>query len=118
MTNHADLARQCLASSIDLREAFRLAQNAKPKDHARIAVLASDQHYAFESARLHADLAQVQAIDDLRAEVTRLIDDLTGVPDPRPALSLVNPEGSPIAALLGHFGIKGDFVIADDGAES
>lgn len=94
MVHHFDRSTHRLSVAEDAREALDKAYQARPKDPVRIAHLNDHLRHNMAVARMHAHLAEVQALYDLRGSVDQLFQALTAEPDapmPRPALELVNP---------------------------
>src|SRR5690349_7357285 len=82
MIQHFDLSRSHLATASDVREALDHAYQAKPKDPVRIAQLNDHLRHHMATARMHAHLAEVHALYDLRGSVDQLFQALTAEPQP------------------------------------
>lgn len=96
MVQHFDRSTHRLSVAEDAREALDKAYQARPKDPVRIAYLNDHLRHNMAVARMHAHLAEVQALYDLRASVDQLFQALTAEPEAleagptRPPLELVH----------------------------
>lgn len=91
MINHETLALERMEAAENYRQALKTAHRSRPKTPetlAQIASLNEDLRHTLTLAKLHTNLAQVQAaraqvgaLEDLRAEVERLVEDLTAPMD-------------------------------------
>jgi len=84
MIQHFDLSRSHLTTASDVREALDKAYQAQPHDRVRIAYLNDHLRHNMAVARMHAHLAEVQALYDLRSSVDQLFQALTAEPEPVP----------------------------------
>ena len=97
MTDHFARSVELMDRAESLRSSIDLAHTERPKNPVKIARLNDRLRFTLTMAKLHANLAEVQAMYDLRAEVTELVCDLTSVPPfiPQPrARALGVVEGS------------------------
>lgn len=82
MVQHFALSTDRLAVAEGVREALDQAYQARPKDPVRIAYLNDHLRHNMAVSRMHAHLAEVQALYDLRSSVDQLFQALTAEPDP------------------------------------
>lgn len=80
MTEHFALAREAMETAEVYRESLRAEYDATRKDPIAIARLNDALRYTLTTAKLHSNLAEVQALYDLRAEVVALVKDLNTPP--------------------------------------
>lgn len=112
--SHFDKSVARLTAAEDVREALDQSYKARPKDPVRIAYLNDHLRHHMAVSRMHAHLAEVQALYDLRASVDTLFQALTAEPEPieailrgtaaaaRPPLELVTGEPEARCANCEH----------------
>jgi hypothetical protein len=77
MTDHFGLAVERLCAGTDYRETLDLAYEARPKDPRLIAHLNDQLRHNMAVSRLHAELANVQALYDIRSSIDQILQWLT-----------------------------------------
>lgn len=84
MTNHFDQATSRIAEAVQLRQTLDDTYDLRPHDRLSIATLHESLRFCLSMAKLHSNLAEVQALYDLRSEVAVLFQELTKEPEPFP----------------------------------
>lgn len=79
--NHYLASVERLRDAEDARASLDQAYMARPKDPVRIAYLNDNLRHNMAVSRMHAHLAEVHALYDLRASVDSLFQALTAEPD-------------------------------------
>lgn len=82
MTDHFALAVASMETAGILRDSLQAAYDHKPTDVREVAKLNADLRHVLTVAKLHTNLANVQATYDLRAELAQLAKDLNADPEP------------------------------------
>lgn len=94
MAHHFALSLDRLTVAEDVRAALDQAYQARPKDPVRIAYLNDHLRHNMAVSRMHAHLAEVQALYDLRSSVDQLFQALTAEPEPlgapRPVFQVIS----------------------------